>query len=428
MPFREQVSGGTMTLVPEGREQRFHSGRLWRQQPTVVLGLLILLALVGCAPFGSSSASPKTLDQQLGLTPGTLGTGDTPAGWRRLLNGQSFTDSTGENSIAATPARPGRLAACALPAGVTHGRPVFLLSDNGGSAWQSRAIPDVGAHWQTCLTLADAQLANTFAVEVGEAGGSNGGVSLVELTTNAGQTWRVLPPPSGYQVTVYAQGETTLVDGTLYADLRSSSLTQDEFARLTPDGVWHNLNNTLPFVHAPAGQNQEPSAVTVDPTNADRVLIAQPTAHGVTTFLSNDAGTSWRAVTSWPTSLKVALWPGPAQRFYAQDVVDSASTSAQFFYSRDGGVTWVGDGLHTHGAYSSVDRVFVSSGGRVLTAWDGQFFTLDPATGVFATLSAAPTFDSGVFTCIISEGASPTVICAGQSDTFARSLPSFTIR
>ena len=398
-------------------------GRAYYCSPALALGMLLVLGLVGC-DFGAMSSAPKSHDQQPALTPGTPGVGVAPAGWRRMLNGQALTDSTAENSMAVSPARPNRLAACALPNTSSGAQPVFLLSDDEGRTWQSHALSGIGAHWQTCFTLADAELPNTFALAVGDPGGPNGGASQVELTTDAGQTWRVAQTPPGDPIAVYAHGETTLVDGILYANLRSSSLTQDEFARLTPDGVWHNLNTTLPYAHTPAGQT--PESVTVDQSNANHVLIAQPTTHSVSAFLSADSGATWRAVYSWPSSLVVALWSGPSQRFYAQDVIHSTATATQFFYSEDGGVTWVGSGLHANGAYSVADSVFASPSGRVVTAWDAHFFTLNPATGVFALLGAAPTFVSEILSCVIVEGPNPSLVCTGGADTFARSLPSLT--
>ena len=398
------------------------SRRYWS---TLGLGLLLTLGLVGCAPFGSTSSPSKSVDQQPGLTPGTPGVGVAPAGWRRVLNGQTFSDSTAANGMAVSHARLAQLAACALPVNPSGGRPVFLLSNDGGRTWQSHAILGGASHWQTCFMLADAQLANTFALEIGSEAGPNGGISQVELTTNAGRTWRVVAPPPGFQVGIYATGETTLDDGTLLAVLASQSPTHNEFARLTPDGVWHNLSNSLPDLHnAVTGADQVPGSVTVDPSNPNRILIAQTAPQGTAIFLSDDAGATWRPVYSLPSSLVVRLWSGPAQRFYAQDVIHNVATATQFFYSADGGETWVGSGLHANGAYASDDSVFVSPSGRVLTAWNGQFFTLNPATGVFALLGAVPAFASGILSCVIVEGPSPSLVCTGGADTFARSLPS----
>ncbi len=114
-------------------------------------------------------------------------------------------DSSG---IVASAARPGRVAACALPPANQSGTPVFALSDDSGRTWQTYPV-SVLSKVSSCAILADTRRPDTFIL--GHAAfGSDYDDTPAAITTDGGRTWRALSWPPQAQI---ALGGSALVDG-----------------------------------------------------------------------------------------------------------------------------------------------------------------------------------------------------------------------
>jgi hypothetical protein len=385
--------------------------------------LLCCLALLtgGCAFFGGG--------QQVNTAPGptpTMQAPGTPAppppnGWFPALSGWRLM-GVNVGGLTASYARPGRVVGCALPAGERSGKPIFALSDDAGHTWHASSIPGALAALQ-CSALADSQQPDTFVVDLAVASNPD----LVYLTTDAGRTWQAVQGDASHNVRIYG-GNMQLVAGHLIAVLApqpgTAAASAWELSERNPDGTWHALDANLPHAHE-GGGTQPPQAYAADAADPTHIYAAMPVGStGMTLYGTRDEGATWHALYSWPTATRMALWTASGGKVFAQDLIDYG-TANQFFYSPDGGATWVGSGLHHQGGVGA-DAIFPSASGRVVTLADQLIFNLDPTTGDFSTLAHDPRFtvsDNGAFTCAVVEGVRPTLLCADQYATYGMPLP-----
>ena len=388
----------------------------------IVLMVALVAALGGCSFFGDShpTASPHS-NLPPGLTSGVTDASPAPSGWYRVLNGQSFVAQQGaQPGLTGSRSRPGMLAGCPAPVSSAGGAPpVLVLSIDGGHTWESKRITGA-APFPTCSVLTDTRQPNTYVVGPGSLG--SGFPPTVYATNDAGKSWHALTAPNGYNISTIATS-TTLVEGHLFTVLQPSSGSAWRFAELTlPDGAWQMLDTHLPYrvmTGAPPNTYTPPMDFSVDLDDPSHLYTAMPTgSQGVALYATRDSGATWKQVYAWPTSTQVAVWTAPDNHVYAQDQIDT-NTANQFFYSADGGAAWSGSGLHERGA----DQVFVGPDGRVITLYNGKLFNLDPATGIFTAIGAAPSLRVGVI-CAITSGSHATLVCGDQYDTYARPLPA----
>jgi hypothetical protein len=346
---------------------------------------LTLSALSACAPLDKGDAatpSPTRQAQSLGLPIGSVDSSPPPVGWQRWLNGVRFADAI-STGLAASGARPGRLAGCALPAGSdTSAIPVFVLSEDSGRTWQARRI--TGAETSSsCSVLADPQQADVFAV-----GTSKSGNGRTFVTVDAGKTWRPLDTPCGPDVLPFA-----LVNGNIFAGICPGG--HNAVARVTAGGIgpWEAIQ-VLPAAIVGKVGSVEDTAIDPDDPNYIYTAVTMG-SFDVRLYASRDSGRSWRLAREWPTAEHVGLWTAHHHQVFVKDSDDREATSYQFFYSADGGDTWRGIGLHDR---TGEERIFVGADGRVVTFVDtsategdsskGNLFALDPTTGVFSLIRA----------------------------------------
>jgi hypothetical protein len=352
------------------------------------------------------------------LTTGVTDAAPAPQGWYRVLNGQQFAAQGAVFAMVGSQSRQGNLIGCSLPARAASAPPVLVLSSDGGHTWQSRRIPGA-APLSLCSVVADSEQPDTYVVGPG-AFGSNLPPTIYE-TIDGGAAWHALAPPSGYEISVIA-ASTTFVNGYFFTYLNPTAGGSPRFAELPPEGAWRMLDEHLPYAltqGAPENFYNTPEAFSVDPADPTHIYAAMDTGpEGVSLFSTQDSGITWKQVYRLPTSTRVAVWTASDSRVYIQDQIDYGVAN-QFFASADGGATWAGAGLHNRGA----DQIFVGPDGRVITLYGGSVFNLDPMSGVFTKLGAAPTFRSYSL-CAMSSGTSATLVCGDGYDTYARSLPA----
>lgn len=390
---------------------------MYRVQRYMVLCLLAAL-LSGCAASNGASSPSSKHDGTpiLGLTHKD----PPPPGWRRIVDGERFTDEIASSGLVASAARNGRLAGCTLPAGMSSpsGVPVFALSDDNGATWRTKAITGA-ATARSCQVVADTKRPDTFALSTDSA---------LLVTTDAGQTWRTLSVPTGYEIASMVSrfgAQTVLVGGSMVMVLRNQQASTPQLAEVTTDGMWH-------FISMPNGNSQRqegtfPSieAYALDPDSPSDIYVTVSLgAVGVTLFGSTDAGSSWHVLRVWPTAYHVRLWTATDGQVFAEDLSDRVPPYSSLAISTTRGQTW-----HDATLQEQHDQeVFVSPSGLVVTdverdASAGDFYRLNAQTGKWVSLGTWITEPAGTLG-IITSGPTPTLILANQMDTLARSLPT----
>src|SRR5689334_605126 len=180
----------------------------------------------------------------LGLPPGTPQPDPHLPGWKVVLSGERFVESSRVPGLTVSLARPGRVAGCALPTGSVHATaaPFLVVSDDGGSTWQAHPVAGAAA-LSSCMVIADAQQPDTFVVGPGIEG--TGIQPISYITRDAGRTWARIEAPSRSTVG-FIYGATTLVGGELLALLHDGDTHAWRFAERSPSGDWHFLDAGLP--------------------------------------------------------------------------------------------------------------------------------------------------------------------------------------
>jgi hypothetical protein len=172
-------------------------------------------------------------------------------------------------------------------------------------------------------------------------------------------------------------------------------------------------------------QAKSPPDFTLDASNPAHLYATVSTgSFGITVYVTDDAGASWHAVLSVPTAKRVALWSADKHQVFLE-VLSGQDAPYQLFYSRDGGSTWHGVGLHYHGGG---EPLFVSPQGRIVTFTEVtltslEFFLLDPVTGGFSSLGVY-TFDTGGPSIgAVVDGRNAQFIFTSYSETDVLPLP-----
>ena len=367
------------------------------------------MLLSACSAGHGSSNSP---------TPGpTLSKGSAtatphvpPSGWINVLPGLRVTNLAGEQGLAASAAQPGRIAGCALPAGIPSQEavPTFVLSDDAGRTWQTRSITGASAT-KSCAILADTQQRDTFVVE---------GPDRIMVTTNAGLNWTSLVPSSSVTPS-YAYG---LVGGHLFGFVVLQGSSNVHLAE-TPiaNGAWRLLDADLP--QGAIIDSQIPLAVDPDDpaTIFAGILLDQG---GRAVVATHDSGASWHVVLKLPDAQRIAIRTAHQHQAFIEQLIGK-NTRYQLYYSKDDGTIWRGIGLHYKSGgeslYIDPDGTIMSEAGVDATTYN--LFALDPATGSFTrqgTYALGPGLNMGV----LVNGATPVLILAGMFNTFALYLPA----
>lgn len=391
------------------------SGRLLSSQGSAVLLLTLTLALTaGCALSTPSSHRRQTVTP----SPPPYATAiPLPRGWRQTLSGFRLTDEIGAHGLVSSPTKPGRAAACLLPPSpATTAVPRFALTDDMGAYWRIVAIPDAPPTL-SCAITADSVQPDTFILS-----DDNGFVAYV--TTDAGRSWRRVTAPCHNNSVI----PISLVNGTLLAGICDSGgnlfyakLGTTSLSNL--GGAWNLINI------APLGLGSNPThsleGYASDVQNITTIYALISTGRiGESLFVTTDGGVSWHVARSWPTSKQMELWTTGASNVYVEDLQDLGSTTAQFFYSGDGGATWHDSGLHHR---DIGDPIFISPQGEVLefvatAATSGNVFRLNPQTGDF-TLLVSTMLAPSVFNLVILNGSPQTMIYTSQFESIVIPLP-----
>lgn len=391
-----------------------------------------LLLLTGCSLLGGGHTPAPKATQTPGaggaggspaaFIPGHMSTKTPPQGWQHILNGQTFTDQIADHGLVASAARPGRLAGCALPVpqpSDVPAHPIFALSDDAGRTWQPYTIPGA-LTTRMCLVFADTQQPDTFAITL-----HDGDNPPAYITTNAGQIWRILTPPSGDVI----HDLINLTGGVLLATVSTSTFQHWHLAEttLTPtaNSAWQMIDATLPDLYPASnpGYLNPPQAIAVDPDNPAHIYVVMASAAGDTLYATNDNGGSWRSLYQLPTAKRIALWTRTQHRVYLEDLDDRAPTTHQLFYTANDGAHWQGIGMHTQQG----EDIFISPQGSIITfmeldAATGTFFSLNPTTGVF-TKRITSVILNGPFIGVVVDGPAPAFIYADQTNTYTLPLP-----
>lgn len=328
-----------------------------------------------------------------------------PPGWVNMLPGWRVTDLSGVQGLVASAAQPGRIAGCALPAGLPprSAVPTFVLSDDAGKTWQTFSI--TGAHaTNSCTILADTQQRDTFVMD------SQG---MIMITTNAGLTWTSLASSSSVTPS-YATG---LVGGYLFGFVVLQGSTDVHLAQISiAGGAWGILDTNLP--QGAVLDSQVPFVVDPDdPATIFACLILERGERVVAA--TRNGGASWQIVQRLPDAHRIAIRTAHHHQVFVEQL-NGKDTRYQLYYSKDDGTTWRGIGLHYK---SGGESLYISPDGHIMseTGIDASrynLFTLDPATGSFALLGTYA-LGPNLFVGVLVNGAAPVLILANMFNTFA---------
>jgi photosystem II stability/assembly factor-like uncharacterized protein len=271
--------------------------------------------------------------------------------------------------------------------------PTFVLSNDAGTTWQTRAIPNLPPA-QGCTVLADTLQPDTFAVEPTVYAGP------LYVTRNAGVTWNTLELPVFVRPIGLAGGQLFAVANRSYGT--AGSLLQ---ASLTV-GAWHTVAPALP----PAGA--DPYAAAVDPDDPAVMYLSGFSGTTPAVYRTTDGGVSWRLALTLPAAHHMALYTAHQHQAYAEQL-DGLDSHHQLFYSANGGATWQGIAMqHTGGG----DFLWVSPRGRALTQTSVDSSTatlsaLDAAQGSFTSIGTYA-LGSGPILVAVVDGPTPALLYA----------------
>jgi len=322
-----------------------------------------------------------------------------------MLPGLRVTALAGEQGLAVSAAQPGRIAGCAFPAGLPpqEAVPTFVLSNDAGKTWQTRNIIGASATY-SCTILADTQQRDTFVVELPDR---------MMITTNAGLTWTSLVSSSSV-IPSYAYG---LVGGHLFGFVVLQGSLNAHLAEIPiSGGTWRILDANMP--QGAVLDSQIPFAV--DPDNSATIFAGVMLDQGERAVIATrNGGASWQVVQKLPDAHRIAIWTAHRHQVFVEQLL-GIDTKYQLYYSNNDGATWQGIGLHYK---SGGELLYIGWDGSILTetgidATTYHVFALNPTTGRFAWLGTYA-LGSGLVMGVMVEGATPALILAGMSDTFA---------
>lgn len=377
-----------------------HSAHLWLL--IILSGLLTLpLAVVGCGPASGvpGAGTQATLAPCAGRTPSPNRAPChaaappliVPAGWTQVLPGLILSDTSHFNTLMTSAAKPGRVAACALPPHPwpAMAAPVFVVSDDGGRTWQRRAIPLAGSVWE-CFLRGDILNPDTYAASmVYIKDGKAGGPDETLVTQDAGRTWHLGAMPASMEYSCATLPQQLNMPGWVYA-----------------------------------------YPCTVDPWDPTHLYTFIPTSpstasRGLRLYETRDGGSSWHPLHIWPTALRLMEIHPTSSGLYVVDGQDGGGGQG-VYRSADGGVTW--KQLPLQGAVRGIE--YFGSAGRLLTTAYPQLFQVDPVTGEPTPLGEVPvtkepngSVDGVISSVAICEDGQPSLVVAGPYGTFVRSLP-----
>jgi hypothetical protein len=380
-------------------ERRWWGG--WKARLAVGLlaaGLIVTLlgvVLMSRTPFPATSRAHATSPlATLTVSPSGLPAAPNPLvppGWTQVLPGLVVSDFAHYNTLLTSAAKPGRVAACALP---PHSWPVmvapqFVLSDDGGRTWEQRALPLVGSVWGCDLAI-DPRDPDTYALSAIHINdGKATGPDATVMTHDAGRTWRLeaMPPAMLYSC---------------------ASLPQQ--------------------LHMPTWVQAQPCVPDpLDPTHLYALVATSATVNqGMSLYESRTSGTSWRLLHSWPTAIGSPLMEiHPTSRgLYVVDGQDGGGGEG-VYRSADRGATW--HKLPLKAPVSSV--TYFGQAGRLLATVYPHLFQVNPVTGAATSLGDVPvTYQDGYVGGVISavaicEGSQPSLVVSGPLGTYVRPLP-----
>ncbi len=372
----------------------------------VLVLLLALLSACATAPGSSStSISPTPGPTISGKGSATITPGVPPTGWVRMLAGLRVTDLAAAQGMVASAAQQGRIAGCALPAGLPpqEAVPTFVLSDDAGKTWQTHRIKGAPAT-NSCTILADSQQRDTFVVDLPDR---------MMITTNGGLTWTSLASSSSVTPS-YANG---LVGGYLFGFVVLQGSMNVHLAQISiAGGAWRILDTNLP--QGAALDSQVPFAV--DPDDPATIFVCLILERGERAVAATrNGGASWQIVQRLPDAHRIAIWTAHRHQVFVEQLL-GVDTKYQLYYSNNDGATWQGIGLHYK---SGGESLYISPDGNIMskTGIDASrynLFTLDPATGSFALLGTYA-LGPNLFVGVLVNGAAPALILANMFNTFA---------
>jgi hypothetical protein len=361
--------------------------------------LLLLLAGCGRAVGAGSSVTPGYASGATATPYGQM-TVPTPAltpppGWSAILPGLQFINTSTRGALVVSAAQPGRVIGCAMRTPISQPAtpPTFVLSDDAGKTWQTRAIPNLPPA-QGCTVLADTLQPDTFAV------GPNVYAGLVYFTRDAGVTWNTLELPVLVRPIGLAGGQLFAVADRSYGT--PGSLLQ---ASLTV-GTWHTVAQTLPSA------GSDPYAAAVDPDNPALMYLSGFSGTTAAVYRTTAGGVSWQLALTLPGARHIALYTAQQHQAFAEQL-DGLESDHQLFYSADGGTTWQGIAMQYKGGGAPL---WVSPRGRALTETSvdsstATLSTLDPAHGTMTPIGAYQ-LGLGTFLAAVVDGPTPALLYA----------------
>jgi photosystem II stability/assembly factor-like uncharacterized protein len=369
----------------------------------------------GQPPAGSGDKA-----HELGLPLGTPQPDPHLPGWKVVLSGERFVESSRVPGLTVSLARPGRVAGCALPTGSVHATaaPFLVVSDDGGSTWQAHPVAGAAA-LSSCMVIADAQQPDTFVVGPGIEG--TGIQPISYITRDAGRTWARIEAPSRSTVG-FIYGATTLVGGELLALLHDGDTHAWRFAERSPSGDWHFLDAGLP--QAPGELTSAvPVAASLDAEDPSRIYAIVPTGPvGLALYATSDGGASWRKRLTLAAASFAALWSLRDHELFVQAPTDGAGGMVML-RSLDGGDTWSSVPLRDDPNAGQM-MVLVGSSGRLLDVTNAGIFQLAAGSGQPSVkLADLPDRMFPAVVCVIVEGSQPALLCGDEAGTLAHSLP-----